>query len=1450
LLHFFQKEKKKMKTKFGISVLLFLFLVLGLAVPLQNTQAEPTHSIKADPLYKASTDLLIGAWTTIRAGTVYELSGYAITAEFQINLLYQAGILDANIDSLNHYWQDIGSTYNYPDYDEYVLNISSTGGLTIYEYDGLSETAGGSDVKWTLTAWHQTILAGDIIDNGDGTITLKVLPEGIYRPFVGDPPVNDVEVFDGNLQTEVFGYTFTGAVGDIGDGSVLSVYLAPDIINVPEDFATIQAAIDAANPCDTILVDAGTYDEQVIIDKCVTLIGAGDTTIIQPSQTTANGFTLFDRYSGGSTNSAGILVTNTTETVNVQFLKIDGSLVTSIPAGGNGFFGILYRGTPGLIDSVTITGIGINQGNGMYLSGYGSPVAVTASNSTISGYLKNGITANNPGITATISGNTITGVGPSAGDAQNGIQIGYGATGTVSGNTISGNAWTGTYGGSNDPASDVEADGASGIILYMSEAGVEIEFNFLTGNQFGIWTVAAPDVDIHDNTITGLAHTGNAFPTGIAITSADQWTIPYIGGSETGTTATIADNTISTNDYGLLVLDYVSGGVAPAVTVTGNTFTLNNIQATATGSSVFDTATILAGNTFDKAVTVLHSGSSLPTIWSKIQDGVTAAVAGDTVNVAPGTYVGDPVIDKAITLLGPNATINPNTGSRVAEAIILPEASAPDPGVCETMIYLTSSNITIKGFTIDGDNPSLHSGITIGTADVDACILIASYEGIGSVIVENNILKNATYAGMDFYNYSNGTAATSGNYIRYNKLDGIGETTYNWGIGILVTRNFYADVTDNVITHTRVGIQADYHNKINPGTTGSVSNNQISAWRVGLFLNQQWSGLTPLTIANNTFTAENYTGATTWSGMVISTVTGTANTTINGNNIVIPGTDSHSDFTTGYNVWSTSTSAPLTISGGTVTGGNYGVFVNNWEGYLADPDTSSPTTIKIDNVTILNSGIAGVYVKDNPLNTHPAATVYANIQNSTIDTNATGILVEGADATARANKDLLGSNPTAGITNLNTAFTMDGTYNWWGAASGPFDNKTLPNTPNYNNPLGTGSAVSAYVDYKTWCANTSCVNPPLPLPSSFLGYIHYVGTQPVVGTTIEAYVNGVTDPVKTTTVFEDLGDKVFQFDVPAATPGEPKDGGEAGDTVIFKIAGRIVATAPWVSGTDTLLNFHPPEAVTNGPYSGMVGVPINLSGSVNDWLTSDTFTYDWDLDNDGTYETSGQNISHSWPTAGVYTIGLQVTDSQGGVGTATTTVYVQTTCTTSLVTGWNLVSLCLAQVDPAAPGTVLSSLSGKYDLAYGWDGSVATNNWLKYAPGGPSYANDLKQLDEKMGFWIHMTQAAALTVTGYPPTSTDISIYSAAPGGWNLVGFPKFSGSLGTTPMPTIMSGYGLADFTLVYAFHAYDTADQWKLFDNRPGVPGFASDLKFLEPAWGYWVQASGDMQTWHVAY
>ena len=73
-------------------------------------------------------------------------------------------------------------------------------------------------------------------------------------------------------------------IGSISCGVKLEVKGSPRIITVPDDYPTIQGAINAANEGDTIFVRSGVYFENVYINKSLSLIGEDrNTTIIDGS---------------------------------------------------------------------------------------------------------------------------------------------------------------------------------------------------------------------------------------------------------------------------------------------------------------------------------------------------------------------------------------------------------------------------------------------------------------------------------------------------------------------------------------------------------------------------------------------------------------------------------------------------------------------------------------------------------------------------------------------------------------------------------------------------------------------------------------------------------------------------------------------------------------------------------------------------------------------------------------------------------------------------------------------------------------------------------------------------------------------------------------------------------------------------------------------------------------
>jgi PKD domain len=105
------------------------------------------------------------------------------------------------------------------------------------------------------------------------------------------------------------------------------------------------------------------------------------------------------------------------------------------------------------------------------------------------------------------------------------------------------------------------------------------------------------------------------------------------------------------------------------------------------------------------------------------------------------------------------------------------------------------------------------------------------------------------------------------------------------------------------------------------------------------------------------------------------------------------------------------------------------------------------------------------------------------------------------------------------------------------------------------------------------------------------------------------------------------------------------DGGRSGTTSMTVIATNVapVATIAPMPGSLVTAAFE----------------TLNFNGSFTDADTADNYTMTWSF-GDGSSAT-GRSASHAYSLPGTYTVKFQVSDGEGGVGQATTTVLVQTT---------------------------------------------------------------------------------------------------------------------------------------------------------------------------------------------
>jgi parallel beta-helix repeat protein len=294
-------------------------------------------------------------------------------------------------------------------------------------------------------------------------------------------------------------------------------------------YATIGAALMAANAGDTINVYPGTYSEQL------TIVTSGIKLVAQPTTATSNDVSLTDPgVSGvtiGTTNIGGALIDITATNVKVLGFQINGTnndanLFADVRVRNGGSATISNNTILGPTNPSDVNfGIGVQVGTNR-LAGTAGAGSARVEKNTISDYLGAGVLVDGSGAAGTVLNNVITGRGAANnGLAQYGVQISRGASATVSGNTITANTAAGNSGGifffqvggkGNMAMKNTIDSNAFGILVEQSSgtfgAHTQVVDNTVTNSTgFAAIDIKQSDrTEVEDNSVSHSANNGIA----------------------------------------------------------------------------------------------------------------------------------------------------------------------------------------------------------------------------------------------------------------------------------------------------------------------------------------------------------------------------------------------------------------------------------------------------------------------------------------------------------------------------------------------------------------------------------------------------------------------------------------------------------------------------------------------------------------------------------------------------------------------------------------------------------------------------------------------------------------------------------------------------------------------------------------------------------------------------
>ncbi len=592
----------------------------------------------------------------------------------------------------------------------------------------------------------------------------------------------------------------------------------------------------SATPTPRVYVLPGTYTELLTINKSLLLASMGTAPVIQApdltgtptTQTvvTISGKGVNAELSGITINGADSMTStaiNTDLDINGgasayfhdgQVNGYEGNGITVDGAGSSLSLGATFinAGTPAgtsqtgiqVINGASATvnfnaitgntaGIEVDQGTATVLNtritnaatgivvastSTSTPASVTVGDgtsgnfNTITGYTQAGISASGAGASATVIGNTITGLGSNATAVQYGIEISNGALGTIGSmssvsNDIESNQYT-----------DASGAASAGILISQAAAATTVSYNTVNGNSIGIEsTGTVSPMTISHNDINNYKAAGNI---GILISSAGTATVDQnrvqgaaiaieTNSTDSSSSATISNNPIIAYDFagslgilnqsaGVVTIanNGISGGVGTPIVVnsTGTTMILGN-AISGYGQSDPTASVSMTGIEVDNGTVTIGDGTAANsnTITGYMRTGIAVSGAKTTATIADNTITGVGSMATAgefgISIGG--GALGTVTGNTISNNLTASTHNTNSVGILlnggangtlADYNILDNNDVAISSGTIAGNATEIR-GNMINTKSGSAGSYGISNSSAGSSLINGNVISNS-----------------------------------------------------------------------------------------------------------------------------------------------------------------------------------------------------------------------------------------------------------------------------------------------------------------------------------------------------------------------------------------------------------------------------------------------------------------------------------------------------------------------------------------------------------------------------------------------------------------------------------------------------------------------------------------------------------------------------------